>query len=749
MHPMEPLRNQALPGNPPVGGGNPRAARNDDFIDLGEIVATLLENKWLILAITAAAVALGILVAFTTTPIYRADALLQVEEKRKGIAGLQDIEALMGDKTSVTAELEILRSRLILGRAAERLNLAVTAEPMRAPLIGKVLARRYSGDTPADAFLGMSSYGWGGERIQLDNLQVAPALLGETLTLVAEDQGAYRLLGPDDELLLQGRVGEAAAAEGVQIFVAALDARPGTRFSICRESEERVLKAMLESLDVRERARLSGVLEVGYVDSDAALASAILNEILNAYLRQNVEFRSAEAEKTLIFLESQLPLLKSQLDAAEAAYNKYRQTRGSVDLTIETQSVLGSIVAVDNEIVALQQKRDELRQRFTPEHPQVVALDAQLGRLQSRRGALDRDVSQLPDTQQTALRLKRDVEVSTLLYTNLLNSAQQLRVARAGTVGDVRVIDRAVTASRPVAPRKALILLLSGVLGVLASLAVVWAKRALRVVIEDPQEIEKQLGISVYATVPHSKVEGEIARRAARGGPGQGELLALSRPDDDAVESLRSLRTMLHFALLDSDRGSVLITGPRPGVGKSFVSKNLGAVLAQAGKRVVLVDADLRKGHIHKEFGLPREGGVSDFVTGAADLATIVRATPQPGFCVVTTGQIPPNPSELLMHPRFEALLHALGEQFDIVIVDTPPVLAVSDAAIIGRHVGATLLVARAGMHPIAELEQAVARLGHAGVQVKGFVFNDMDMTRQRYRYGQAGYQYRYTYERP
>ncbi|KAI5912967.1 polysaccharide biosynthesis tyrosine autokinase [Thauera sp. 2A1] len=745
---MEPLRNPALPGNPPVGGGNPRAARNDDFIDLGEIVATLLENKWLILAITAAAVALGILVAFTTTPIYRADALLQVEEKRKGIAGLEDIQSLLGDKTSVTAELEILRSRLILGRAAERLNLAVSAEPMRAPLIGNVLARRYSGDTPADAFLGMSSYGWGGERIQLDNLQVAPALLGETLTLVAKEQGAYRLLGPDDELLLQGRVGEAAAAEGVQIFVAALDARPDTRFSIRRESEERVLKAMLESLDVRERARLSGVLEVGYVDSDAALASAILNEILNAYLRQNVEFRSAEAEKTLIFLESQLPLLKSQLDAAEAAYNKYRQTRGSVDLTIETQSVLGSIVAVDNEIVALQQKRDELRQRFTPEHPQVVALDAQLGRLQARRGALDRDVSLLPDTQQTALRLKRDVEVSTLLYTNLLNSAQQLRVARAGTVGDVRVIDGAVTASRPVAPRKALILLLSGVLGVLASLAVVWAKRALRVVVEDPQEIEKELGISVYATVPHSKVEGEIARRAARGAPGQGELLALSRPDDDAVESLRSLRTTLHFALLGSDRGSVLITGPRPGVGKSFVSKNLGAVLAQAGKRVVLVDADLRKGHIHKEFGLPREGGVSDFVTGAADLAAIVRATPQPGFCVVTTGQIPPNPSELLMHPRFEALLHALGEQFDIVIVDTPPVLAVSDAAIIGRHVGATLLVARAGTHPIAELEQAVARLGHAGVQVKGFVFNDMDMTRQRYRYGQAGYQYRYTYER-
>ncbi|HNO31819.1 MAG TPA: CpsD/CapB family tyrosine-protein kinase, partial [Anaerolineales bacterium] len=138
---------------------------------------------------------------------------------------------------------------------------------------------------------------------------------------------------------------------------------------------------------------------------------------------------------------------------------------------------------------------------------------------------------------------------------------------------------------------------------------------------------------------------------------------------------------------------------------------------------------------------------VSEFVSGTAKLEEVIKLTIVPNLWVVTTGQIPPNPSELLMHLRFEQLLESLGDQFDTIIVDAPPILAVSDAAIIGRMVGATLLVARAGCHPLSELEQAVKRLNHAGVLVKGFVFNDLDTDRQRYRYGYKGYVYKYSYK--
>jgi len=300
-----------------------------------------------------------------------------------------------------------------------------------------------------------------------------------------------------------------------------------------------------------------------------------------------------------------------------------------------------------------------------------------------------------------------------------------------------------------VEPRASIILALSGVLGLFASLALVWLRRMLRVVVENPDQIEKRLGLPVYASIPHSKAEDAVALRIKKGTTTQGELLAVTRPDDDAVESLRSLRTTLHFAMLNSPRNSLLVTGPSQGIGKSFVSKNLAAVLAQSGKRVVVIDADLRKGHIHKEFGLPRDGGVSEYITGALELPAIIHPSSLPNLSVVTTGRLAPNPSELLMHPRFEELLDHLQGLFDILIVDAPPVLAVSDAAIVGRLTGATLLVARAGRHPMGELEQTVKRLHQAGVPVKGFVFNDLDLNRQRYRYGQEGYVYRYTYTDP
>ncbi|WP_418646691.1 polysaccharide biosynthesis tyrosine autokinase [Thauera butanivorans] len=723
--------------------------KGDDFINLGEIIATLFEWKWLILSITAFAVSVGVFVALVSTPIYRADAMLQVEDKgtaKGGIAALRDVEAVLGDSTSVAAELEILRSRMILGRVVERLNLTIVAEPRYFPIVGRALARRHANaDAPAEPLLGLSGHAWGGERITVQSLEVAPDLVGMPLTLVVDEGEQFRLLDEDGILLAQGAVGILVNGERVSLFVAELVARPGTRFDVSRRSQAEAIASLRGVLEVRERARQSNVIEATFSDTDRARASAILNEVLNAYVRQNVEYRSAEAESTLAFLEAQLPELKNELDTAEAAYNNYRQNRGSIDLTMETQAMLSSIVKVDNDIVVLQQKRDELRQRFTAEHPQVQSVDSQIARLRALRSTLDKDVSRLPDTQQTALRLHRDVEVSTALYTNLLNSAQQLRVARAGTVGDVRIIDSAVTAHQAIAPRKALIVLLSGVLGALIGLGSVWAIRALRVVVEDPETIERELSLPVYATVPESKAEEEIDRRIKRG-RNAGELLAVAHPDDGAVESLRSLRTTLHFALLGADRGSVLITGPAPDVGKSFISKNLGAVLAQSGKRVIIVDADLRKGHIHKEFALPRNGGISEFITSGLSLESIVRPTIVEGLSIVTTGQIPPNPSELLMHERFAALLHGLETQCDVLIVDAPPVLAVSDAVIVGRLTGATLLVARAGRHPIGELDQAVKRLEQGGVSVKGFVFNGLDLQRQRHRFGYQGYQYQYKY---
>jgi len=725
----------------------------DDEINLGEILATLLEYKWLIAAVTFLCTFLGAFYLYIATPVYQADAMLQWDDKMVGgggLSGLKDMSALLGGAASATAaQTEILDSRMVLGPVVGKLKLDIVAEPKYFPIIGKAMARRYGASELASPLLSMSSFAWGGEKIKVETLNVPKALVNTALILVAGTAGQYQVFDEEDNKLLEGRVGQPAARGDMQLFVSQLMARPGTRFTLVKLLEQDVIGLLKGNggFSAKESGKQSGIIEVTLKHTDAELLAVILNEIINGYVRQNVEYHSTEAEKTLKFLESQLPNLKTQMENADSAFKNYRQSKGSADLAIETQGVLTSIVDVDKLTIQLQQQRDELRQQFTPEHPRMQSLDSQIARLKGKRGQLDGRVGSLPAEQQAALRLQRDLELYTKLYTEMLNSAQQLRISKAGTVGEARIIDSAIVASKPVSPKGALILAVSLLLGLLLSVVLIWVLRSLRVMVEDPDKIEKQLGLPVYATIPHSKTEIALARDI-KNGKKKGELLVIDYPEDDAVESLRSLRTTIHFALLDAAKGSLLITGPSPGIGKSFISKNLGAVLAQSGKRVAIVDADLRKGHIHREFDMQREIGISEFVSGTASLSEIVKPTAVPNLFVVTTGQRPPNPSELLMHPHFGELLEQLGDLFDILIVDAPPILAVSDAAIIGRHTGATLMVARAGMHPIREIEQAVKRLAQAGVQVKGFVFNDMDTVRQRYRYGYHGYVYNYSYKK-
>jgi len=738
------LKSKALMPGQQIATG----AEEEEGLAIGEIIAVVMEYRWLIAAITAFSILLGVGFVFVQKPVYKADGLLQVEEKSGGgmSAALKDLQPLLGDSTTVSAEQEILTSRMVLGRVINRLKLDIEVQPKTFPIIGSAIARRYKGSEPNSPLFGLDSYAWGGETLQVDALDVPRGAEDKPLILTVGENGNFELFDQEGDPAVKGAVGARATSGKFSIFVSNLVARPGTRFVLVRRSTESAVELLRKNFTVKERGKKSGILETSLTGPDQEKIGVVLDDILKTYVRQNVERRSAEAENTLKFLETQLPALKREMDAAEAAYNAYRQSRGSLDLNLETQSVLQSLVEVDNQIVALRQERDELRQSFTAEHPRVQAVDQRLQRLKERRSQFDADVNKLPDTQQKVLRLARDVEVSTTLYTNLVNTAQQLKVSKAGTVGDVRIIDQAAISRDPVGAKAPAVFLVATLLGLIGSLCAVWIVRSLRVVVEDPETIESQLGLPVYATIPHSPEEAAIVRRA-KGAKSGGELLAIRNPEDDAIESLRGLRTTIHFALMDAHHNSLLITGSSPGLGKSFISKNLGAVLANAGQRIVIIDADLRKGHINKEFGLRRETGVSEYVVGSVKLEDIVKPTSVPNLWVVTTGQIPPNPSELLMHSRFSELLELLGKQFDTLIVDAPPILAVSDAATIGRLTGATLMVARAGRHPIAELEQSVKRLNHAGVQVKGFVFNDLDTNRQRYRYGYKGYVYRYSYK--
>jgi tyrosine-protein kinase Etk/Wzc len=737
--------------------------QDDDKIDLVEIFSIFIENKWLIVFTTVAALAIGFGITFITTPVYQADAMLQVEEKSSSqplFPGSLDVEV------KALAEIFLMKSRMILGSAVKNLNLEIIAEPIYFPVIGKAIARQFQlhhlDNEVSSALFGQKQYAWGGEAIRVDTFTVPPTWLGKELILIAGKEGHYRLMYKDKDellLLLEGEVGKLASRQledeqqSITLFVSLLRARPDTQFRIMRQSLSDAISFLSEHVQVAEKDKNTGIVEFTMQSTNPQSAEQTLNEIATIYVRQNVEQKSAEAQKTLEFLEKQLPLLKEQVEASTDALNSFRTFKGSVDLTIETQDILKGVVELKTQITLLEQKRDELRTKFTQWHPSVIAIEKQIARLQQQINSHHKQIEVLPDTQQVILGLSSDVKVNTELYNTLINNAQTLRVSKAGTVGNVRIVDYAELPTKPIKPKKVLIIAVSLFLGLISGVALAFIRKALYRGVEDPDLIEKQLNIPVYATIPHSTQQEKFNIRLSKAYKSKSNklsILALENKDDLAIESLRSLRTTLHFAFLEAQNNIIMITGPSPGIGKSFVSINLATVLADAGKKILLIDGDLRKGIFHKFLAVSREPGLSELISNTISLDAAMHKIPMTNFDFISSGAIPPNPSELLLHERFSDLLANISKHYDHVIIDSPPVLAVTDAAIIGRMASVTLMVVKAGQHPMRELEQSAKRLTQAGVQLKGVVFNDIPEASSIYGYGRYGrYVYQYSYQKP
>lgn len=713
--------------------------------DVKLILHVLLSQRWWIAGITAVFAVYGLYKAYTAVPIYQVDALIQVEDSKGGVTPM-DAMMLQG-RASIATEMELLRSRMVLGYAVDALGLDIAVSPRYFPVIGAPMARRYHGTTPArPAWWARSGYAWGGESAVVTRFEVDGDWKDKSFTLVAAEDGRYRLKAPGGKLLKGGRVGEQSVwhvgRDSVAMFVRELNAHPGTEFNVWRMKRVDAINGLAGSLFLSERGRNAGMIDLRYDDADPARALRILNQIANSYVRQNVERKSAEAQKTLEFLDNQLPVIKQQVEAAEFKFNQFRQVNRTLDVNREGDMLLTQSVFAETQIAQLEQRRRELLVRYTAEHPVIHTIDNQIAEARSQLARMTGQADRLPKVQQEFLRLTRDLKVNQELYARMLDNAQQLRVGRAGTVGNVRVVDYAVPAPWPYKPNPVSIFLMNLLVGLGLGLAVAYLRTLARSGVKDAQQIEQQLNLSVLATVPESDRQAALLRQA-KPGSGQLNLLAAHDSSDLAIESLRSLRTSLQFVMLDATNRVLMLTGPAPGIGKSFLAVNLGAVLADAGERVLVIDADLRRGHLQDYFGGERPAGLSELIAGRMSMEQVCRASGVANLDYMATGTIPPNPSELLLHPRFAELLAWAEQHYDRIIVDSPPILAVTDAAIIGRHAGAVLMVARFAATPLKELELATRRLQQAGVTVSGVVLNRIERS-TGYSYG---YKYQYAYQ--
>ncbi|WP_421523675.1 polysaccharide biosynthesis tyrosine autokinase [Pseudomonas yamanorum] len=729
--------------------------REDDNeeIDLLGLFGTLIDHKWLIAAVTGAFMLTGAAYAVLATPVYQANALLQVEAKKNDLLGFSDIGGMLGKESPSATEIELIQSRYVIGKTVDNLKLDIVVQPMYFPVVGEFLARRFQKTNPgaiAEPLLGLDSFAWGGESLKIFKLDLPDGQLGKKLTLTVGEHDHFTLVDEDDQVLAAGQVGQLIEQNGVAFQIEELRAKPGTRFRVIRNARLTSILDYQENLDVVERGKESGMIGLALESTDPDQAIKILNHIAAIYVRQNVERTSAEAAQSLAFLKEQLPEVKKDLEKAGKALNEYQTRSKSVDITLETKAILDQIVGLDTSISELKLQQAEMDRKFTRQHPAYRALLTQIGELTSKQQSLASRVEGLPSTQQELLSLTRDVEVGTAIYTQLLNKSQELDVMRAGTVGNVRLIDTAdVNYFKPIKPKKILIVLIATLLGGFLAVALVLLRKALNRGLESPEAIE-QLGLPVYASIPYSplqKVEEDKITRGRGRTNAESSLLAISHPTDLAVEALRSLRTSLHFAMLEAPNNRIMISGPSPEVGKTFVSVNLAAVIAQTGQRVLLIDVDMRRGYLHKVLGVPAKDGLSDILSNQCTLESAIHKTAIENLDIISRGQIPPNPSELLMHRNLTELLSQVSERYDLVILDTPPLLAVTDAAIVGRQSGTNLIVTRYGLNPAKEIEHTIRRFAQNGIVLRGAIFNGVEKKASaKYGYGNYGY-YQYEYQ--
>lgn len=712
----------------------------DDEIDLADLFWRLWAGKKWIVAFTFVAAVIGVIVAMGTPPTYRADALLQLEEKSGQLALPTALSDLAGSEPRSVTEIEILRSRLVLGRAVADAHLDWEVLPKTLPLVLNALVQL---GLPLPETGLLAPYVRGGETLEIDLLEVPRHWIDMPIGLSVTGPGSYALDLPDGRSLT-GTVGDTLidADLGFALSITTLAAAPGREFTLTHLSEMGAITALRKRLSVSERGRQTGILELGLTGQNAALAERDLDAITQAYLRQNISRSAAEAESSLAFVESQLPESEAAVRAAQQALNRYRQEQQAIDLGFEGQSLLTQISGLEAELTRLDNQETALAERYRPSHPAYQTHLSTRARAEERLAELRSQIEGLPQTQLAVFNLTRDVELAQEGYVQLLNRAQELRVLRASTIGNVRIVDEARTTPLPIAPRKAMMLAISVVLGGIAGIGFVLIRNLMRRGVQGAEQLEA-MGLPVFATI---NLLADAADQRKR--KGTLPLHALTHGDELAIEGLRSLRTSLHFGLLDAQTRTIAVTSSAPAVGKSFIATNLAVVAAQAGQKVCLVDADLRRGRLRRYFDVPKiHRGLSEYLSGEASLDDVLVPGPVEGMFFLPSGQFPPNPSELLMRDRFQTLLAELDSRFDLSFLDTPPVLAVTDPMIIARSVGATIVVARFDQTPLGEVEAMQRQFMNAGLRINGAVLNAYDPRRARARAG-YGYSYRYEYKR-
>ena len=694
-----------------VAGGQQSAVNNS--ITLLDALFILWKRRYFLLLFILAGAVIGLGIGQWIRPQFTSDAMLQIDPKGNKAANraMGEMGAILDVASPADAEIELIKSRLVLSFVVAEEHLDYSATPVSA--LNRMLHRE--------------------GRMDIGYLFIPKEARSEKWYAVVTGENSYAVYSEDESKLVEGNVGELLRApyEGdtLQIRVDRIrKASVGEKFRISQLNPLLAVRRLAKSLKVAEKGKQTGVIGVSYAHRYADRAASILNTIANTYVRQNVEMRSADAAKTLEFLESQLPAIKAKLDSSEKILSDYRHHIGSVDMTGETQAHLNKEVDLQRQLLQLEQQRQQVTRLFKEEHPSVQTIVKQQNRLRGELSRLRKNAESMPTTQQELIRLQENVAVNNSQYTTMLNNIQQLRVVRAGEVGNVRVVDFAQIEPKPSKPKKFNILVCCIAASFMVGVLIVFLRRMMRNGVRSSQELEHATDVSVYAKIPESK-------NRILNDKHHKQTLVESSPNDQACEAFRTLQTALDFSL-SGEHNVVMVCGLVPGVGKSFVSKNLAAVYAMNGKRVLLIDADMRKGVIRSS----KHAGLTEILSGKLPWREAVADTRLENLFVLGCGKRLMSPSELLRHDKFKGILAEMKAEYDMILVDTPPVSLVTDAELIYPLVDFALMVVHYGTDYVSQIKESISNLHRYADKPCAFVMNHCEYEPGHYGYGYGYY---------
>lgn len=602
------------------------------------------------------------------------------------------------------SEIEVIKSRMVLGKTVADLNLDIHTAPA-----------------------GFFDRLWGDKASVSISLYSLPEhLIGEPaiLTYLGENRYALHI----DNQTVEGKVGELLKQDEISLLVSSINAEISQEFTLLKSARYSTIENLRKTLTIAEVGKGTGIISMEIKGADKAENVQILNSIIQNYVDQNTERKKEVTNNTLLFLDEYLPKVKAKLDNYENQLNAFRKKNESIDLSLEAKSALDSALQVEEKLNELTFKEVEIQQLYTRNHPAYQSLLDKRQQLLREKEKISKNIQKLPNTQQQIVRLTRDVESEQAIYNQLVAKQQELSVLNSGITADVRIIDSAESQPNAVAPKKSLILVLATILGFIVGCAYVIAREFFNNKIKGTEDIDA-LGVNVYATIPFSTHEKKLIAA------GNKRPLALENPADTAVEAIRSLRTSVYFSVMNQGNNLVMISSASPGVGKSFVTSNMAVVLANAGKKVLLIDTDLRKGRIHKAFGLSNKAGLSEYLAQQDITQPAIHRGVIENLDVICRGKNVTHSSELLMGERFKHLLDTVKGQYDIVVIDTAPILAITDSAIIGKYVGTSLLIAYYGVNTVKDIELSLKRFKQNDIEITGVILNGIDAKSDDYNY--------------